>query len=261
MLELTDYQKIDEPLLKSLSQLLIDCGVTPVLWGDYLLTIYGVPSVVGGLEFIVPDEKLPAATAALKRTKLSPCQDTRICPVSREAAMPHIPTFHMHFGTSQPAFYVSLWPHSQILSFAPEANILSEDLVPGARVLGPYVLASDTSVLPGPRAGRGHGALSKGGRVIVPSAHTLLEAYIRLSAAHLNQPRGPFYLGMITYVDMYIDADGLLDETLLPEPCRVFWRDWKKDELSMWQLCDQFKATLEAERFDDQDEPGTLLCI
>jgi hypothetical protein len=47
MLERTDNQTLNEYLVKSLSQMFIDCGATPVLWGDYLLTVYGVPSIVG----------------------------------------------------------------------------------------------------------------------------------------------------------------------------------------------------------------------
>lgn len=40
-------EKLSEELVKSISQLLIDAGVPSVLWGDCLLTIYGVPSIVG----------------------------------------------------------------------------------------------------------------------------------------------------------------------------------------------------------------------
>ncbi|KAI0409833.1 hypothetical protein F4802DRAFT_542242 [Xylaria palmicola] len=244
MAKYTDDQAIDEPLVKSLSQLLTDCGANPVLWGDYLLTIYGVPSIVGGLEFIVSDEKLPAAVAALKRTRLSPCQDPSVCPISGDADLRHIPAFHMHIGTSRPVVYVSLWRHSEILGFSPDVNVRKEGLVLEGHALGSYVLASDTTCLPGPRAGRGHGALSTGGgQVIVPSAHTMLEAYIRLSAAYRHS-HGAFYMSMIIYVEEYIDADGFLDDTLLSEPGRTFWQGWKKAELSIWELCRQFEANL-----------------
>ena len=37
---------IDEHLVASISQILTDDGVPCVLWGNYLLTIYGVPSIV-----------------------------------------------------------------------------------------------------------------------------------------------------------------------------------------------------------------------
>lgn len=37
----------DQDFVKSISQILSDAGVPSVLWGDYLLTVYGVPSVIG----------------------------------------------------------------------------------------------------------------------------------------------------------------------------------------------------------------------
>ena len=58
--------------------------------------------------------------------------------------------------------------------------------------------------------------------MIVLSAHTILEAYIRLSAGYLNESHGAFYLSMVAYVERYIDADSLLNDKLLPEPGRVF---------------------------------------
>jgi hypothetical protein len=37
---------IDEVLVASIAQILVENGVPCVLWGNYLLTIYGVPSVI-----------------------------------------------------------------------------------------------------------------------------------------------------------------------------------------------------------------------
>ncbi|KAI1332869.1 hypothetical protein F5Y16DRAFT_356838 [Xylariaceae sp. FL0255] len=260
MSESETHSKIDEALVKSLSQILIDSGVTPILWGDYLLTIYGVPSIVGGLEFIVPIEGLPGAISALKKTeKLCICSDPRTCPVSREKDMPHIPSFHMHLGEPASELYVSLWPHSEILGFVPEANSPACMTIE-RHPTGLYISASDKSMLPGPRPGRGHGALSEGGgQVTVPSSHTMLEAYIRLSAAYLDESHGPFYLSMITYMEEYVAADGLLDEKLLSRPAQTFWQGWQQSQLSMWGLCRRFKTDLEAEGHFHCEDSGVEL--
>ncbi|KAI1175615.1 hypothetical protein F4777DRAFT_549271 [Nemania sp. FL0916] len=260
MSEAVTCSKMDEALVKSLSQTLIDSGVTPVLWGDYLLTIYGVPSIVGGLEFIVPKEGLPGAISALKKIeKLRMCSDIRACPVSRERAMPHIPSFHMHLGAPASELYVSLWPHSEILGFIPEPKIPARTAIE-KHPTRLYISASDKSMLPGPRLGRGRGALSEGGgQVTVPSSHTMLEAYIRLSAAHLDNSHGAFYLSMITYMDEYVAADGLLDEKLLSEPAQTFWQGWQQSQLSMWGLCRRFKSDLEAERHVHSVDSGVEL--
>ncbi|KAI8949881.1 hypothetical protein F4801DRAFT_551381 [Xylaria longipes] len=260
MPERIEDEKIDEQLLKSLSQLLSDCGASPVLWGDYLLTIYGVPSIVGGLEFVVSDERLPSAVAALKKARrLCPCPNPRVCPVSRDIDRPHIPAFHMHLGSPRSAVHVSLWPHSEILGFVPNAGIpgsIGTGTDPRRRT-APYILASDTSLLPGPRLGRGNGALSKGvGRIVVPSAQTLLEAYIRLSTRYLHESHGAFYMSMIIYVEEYIEPDGFLNTALLSEPCRVFWHGLKKCQLSLWELCDQFKVNIASRAQNVGRKPG-----
>jgi hypothetical protein len=158
----------------------------------------------------------------------------------------------MHIGSPQSALYVSLWPHSEILGFVPsKVDVQDINTDSGSSRTGAYILASDTSFLPGPRPGRGHGALQKddnGGQVVVPSAHTLLEAYIRLSAAYRYESHGAFYMSMINYVVEYIDTDGLLNVGLLPEPCRLFWDELKKYQLSLWELCDQFEANIAASK-------------
>ncbi|KAI0153188.1 hypothetical protein GGR57DRAFT_148229 [Xylariaceae sp. FL1272] len=252
MEEPTTQYRINEALVKSLSQTLISTGVTPVLWGDYLLTIYGVPSFVGGLDFIIPDAGLPGAISALKETEnLSMCPDPHTCPVSLEKDLPLVPSFHMHLGTPASEIYVALWPHSVLLAFVPEANNSGESDVPGSQFISPYISATDTSKLPPRRLSRGRGVFSKGGgEVTLPSSHTLLEAYIRLASAYLDGP-GPFYLSMITYVDEYIEEDGLLDEKLLSGPARKFWKGWQQGQLSMWGLCRGFTTDLEAEERED----------
>ncbi|CAJ2506277.1 Uu.00g004070.m01.CDS01 [Anthostomella pinea] len=261
MTQQTDDFAIGENLVKFLAQLLTKCGATPVLWGDCALTVHGGPSIIGviaplidsphftlrtidqRIEFIVEDDKLPGAVAALKESGLSPCADPRLCYVSGVSVEPPFPALHMHIGMS--GVYVILWPHSTILwSFPSPSHINLECKQDDPHASLRYVLASDTSVLPGPRLGRGRGAFSKdGGHVVVPSASTMLEAYIRLTSAYRGQT-DTFYLSMITYVEEYIDADGLLDDTLLSEPCRAFWRGLKNGQRGVRELVDELQLSL-----------------
>jgi len=37
---------IDENLVAAISHILLECNIPCVLWGNYLLTVYGVPSIV-----------------------------------------------------------------------------------------------------------------------------------------------------------------------------------------------------------------------
>ncbi|KAI2610613.1 uncharacterized protein GGS25DRAFT_518912 [Hypoxylon fragiforme] len=227
----------DQDFVKSISQLLSDAGVPSVLWGDYLLTVYGVPSVIGGIDFIIPDEKLPAAVAALKRSNLRRCPDPRLCAVSREDTPQPAPSFHMHIGTSE--LDVSIRARSKTLWFIPPVpeNLYSDTRPQDSR----YIFASDDSILPPPRHGRGRGAFSKEGfPVVVPTAHTMLEAYMRLSIAHRDE-YGGFYISMMAYVAQYIDADGLLNDTKLPESCREFWHDFKLGQRRTREMMDELQ--------------------
>ncbi|KAI0106886.1 hypothetical protein F4814DRAFT_452098 [Daldinia grandis] len=242
-----DIDTLDEGLVKSISQLLSDAGVPSVLWGDYLLTVYGVPSIIGGIEFVVPDEKVSAAVAALKGSNLKRCPDPRSCVVSRERTQQPAPAFHMHLGMSE--VDVSIRMHSETLWFIspPPEDIFSRSQSLTRSQASRYIFASDDSILPPPRHGRGHGAFSKEGfPVIVPTAHTILEAYMRLSIAHLEEYNS-FYLSMMAYVAGYIDADGLLDDTQLPEFCRKFWPDFKDGQRQTREMMNELQDYFDKE--------------
>ena len=86
------------------------------------------------------------------------------------------------------------------------------------------ILVSDPR-LPSKRPGRGYGAF-RGTTfpVYIPTAHRLLESYIRgISRARRGQNEG-FFLAMVTYIDEYVDGDGLLDKKMLEHRCREFYQ-------------------------------------
>lgn len=233
--------KLSEELVKAISQLLVDAGVPSVLWGDCLLTIYGVPSIIGGIEFVVSDEKVSIAVAALKKSNLRPCPDPWTCIVSGDSTPTPAPDFHMHIGTTE--VNVSIRSHSETLWFAPPPTDLDFTAEANSLTGVPYTVASHNS-LPAPRPGRGHGAFSKQGPAVrIPLSHVMLEGYIRLASVHRHE-YGSVYHSMMTYVEEYIYADGLLDDTLLSEACRTFWLELKEGIRPLRELMDELQRGL-----------------
>jgi hypothetical protein len=160
-------QKLDSALVASMACLLGSACVPNLLWDKYLLTIYGVPTIVDvgfqclqtrsasgvaltvwqGVSFIVPDNHVTTAVSALLNAGLLPCAhgsncehlDARRCPA---------PAAHVHINDE---LAVSLYQKSEALWTFPNIELLS----PGAKDSN-IMLASD-SRLPSARLGFGRG--------------------------------------------------------------------------------------------------------
>ena len=184
---------------------------------------------------MVPDEKLPIAVAVLKKSSLRPCPDHLSCIVSRETRPSPVPAFHMHIGEHDVS--ISLRAHSETLWFAPAPG------GPDPACESYYISACDPS-LPGPRPGRGQGAFSSGGpEVLIPRAHVLLEAYIRL-ASYFRENFANFFLSMANYIEEYVECDGLVDDRLLSDHCRTFWDGIRKGRRPVRELVDELQVAL-----------------
>ena len=108
-----------------------------------------------------------------------------------------------------------------------------------------FILASDNSVLPKWRPGRGQGAFRPDQYpVLVPVGHRLLEAFIRLHARHVGKRTGSFSMAMICYIEGYVDKDGLLNKDLLSEPCKTFYKELKEGKKSVRQWTTELQAAL-----------------
>lgn len=77
----------------------------------------------------------------------------------------------------------------------------------------------------------------------VPSAHCLLEAYIRLIASTHGRAYEYFWMAMLTYIEEYVDGDGLLDEANLDTRCRVFYQGLKSCERPVATLLEELEAS------------------
>ncbi|KAI0905540.1 hypothetical protein F4823DRAFT_133966 [Ustulina deusta] len=228
--------------VKSISALLAGVGVPSILWGEYLLNVYGVPSIIGGIEFVVPDDKMPLAVATLKGSSLCPCPDLDACVVSGDSCPFPVPAFHMHI--QGPEVDVSLRAHSETLWFIPPPNNPSGSKREMVAKPNPCYLEASSPELPPWRHGRGHGAFSShGSPVLVPRAHVLLEAFIRLASA-FREDYCHYFLNMITYMSEYPFTDGLINIDLLSEPCRSFWDGRKQGKLTVRQLMDNLQRDL-----------------
>ncbi|KAH9907878.1 hypothetical protein F4778DRAFT_452334 [Xylariomycetidae sp. FL2044] len=228
---------ISEDGVKLISGLLADAGVPSVLWGDFLLNVYGVPSIIGGMEFVVPDEKIEVAVATLKSSRLRRCPDPEACVVSGDSSPFPVPVFHMHIEGSE--VDVTLRAHSSTLWFIPEPASTSSKMIQKA-----YYLDASSPEIPAGTPGRASGAFSSAGPgVVVPRAHILLEAYIRLASA-FRDDYVHYFLSMVTYMSEYTHPEGLIDLSLLSSPCRSFWDGRDEGKIPMIQLLDDLQQGL-----------------
>ncbi|KAI1146851.1 hypothetical protein F4825DRAFT_456077 [Nemania diffusa] len=238
--------------VKFISGLLADNGVPSALWGEFFLNVYGVPSILSGVDFVIPDDKIPVAVATLEHSFLRSCPDPDACVVSRDSSPLPAPVFHMHVPGAE--LDVSLRAHSETLWNIPPPSIA---LLQGGMKAepSPYYLGASSPELPPHRLWRGHGAFSsEGPLVLVPRAHILLEAYIRLGSA-FRERYWPYFSHMVTYMSEYVNADGLIDINLLSTPCRTFWDDRKQRRFPMVQLVDNLQRDLGNEMAKASDSP------
>lgn len=122
---------------------------------------------------------------------------------------------------------IELFSQSETLWFlAPLDELIdpfSDQIPPG------FLLASDRHTLPPwrPERGKGHFIGTYGHPVIIPSAHVLMEAFLRIYARDVGKRIGSFAISMVLYIEMYVDEDGLLDVSKLPPVLRDAYLDLK----------------------------------
>lgn len=201
------------------------------------------------IDFVVPDELISVATQALTpHEKLILCPDGDDCDIVSPSRPTPAPASHLHIeGAEEP---VGLYPQSETLWFLPPLE--SALIAPDRGQLPPYyTLASDESILPPDRPGRGSGFFKTTVHpvVIIPS-HVLLEAFMRFCARYVNTPAGGFSISMISYVGLYIDDDGFLDLKQLSRPLSSSYLALREGKMPVRQWVMQLKKLL--------GEPGVL---
>ncbi|KFY29797.1 hypothetical protein V493_02244 [Pseudogymnoascus sp. VKM F-4281 (FW-2241)] len=135
--------------------------------GNYLLIVYGVPSIVDSIDFAVPDNLVEAADSALQNRGLGDCNEPELCTAVAKTRTSPAPAAHFHIDSEMT---VSIYAQSSRLWFLPCLALNQIVYSPD------FILASD-SRRPPPRPGRGHGAFHASAfPVYIPTAHRLLEA-------------------------------------------------------------------------------------
>ncbi len=195
------------------------------------------------IDFVIPDDRLRVGTKALTQFKsLTPCPDQEVCPSSSQERHTPPPAFHIHIKASEVT--VALYPQSETLWFLPPLDS-SFSSPKKLKLPSHFVLASDQTVLPPWRPGRGSGVF-KSGRdpVVVPKTHILLEAFLRLYARDSGKRIGAFAMPMIGYMEEYIDDDGLLDANQLPEPLKTSYKELRQGRKPVCQWTKELKEAL-----------------
>ncbi|KAF2107974.1 hypothetical protein BDV96DRAFT_588020 [Lophiotrema nucula] len=229
----------------SIAQALNAAQVPCVLWGHCLLNIHGVPSIVSSIDFVVPDDRLQVSIETLSKVRTLPaCLRGELCPSGPQPYSP-APAFHIHMDGSKVT--VDLYLQSETLWFLPSFDgTLSSPRK--AKVPFDLVIASDQTILPPRRPGRGSGVFpSTEYPVLVPRAHVLLEAFMRLYVRDAETRTGSFAMAMITYMEEYVDEDGLLDVDRLPEPLGSFYKELGKGKKPVRQWTEELKGALRRE--------------
>ncbi|PPJ54285.1 hypothetical protein CBER1_06585 [Cercospora berteroae] len=239
--------RISQEFIAKLAMTINPFNVPCVLWGHCLLNVHGVPSIIGSIDFIVPDEQLQLSIGAIstQARRLAPCHDPDTCPFGSKDRFTPPPAFHMHVRDDL-NITVGLFPQSDTLWFLPPLAKALPDATAKPHGNTLFAVASDSTILPPLRPGRGSGVFTDKDShpVVVPQAAVLLEAYMRLFARDAEKNIGSFAMAMIDYVEQYIDEDGLLDVNLLPDPLGWFYLQLKSGEIPVRQWTKELRGAL-----------------
>ncbi|KAF6832202.1 hypothetical protein CPLU01_06301 [Colletotrichum plurivorum] len=217
---MSDYS---EQFVASIASALNSSQIPCVLWGHCLLSVHGIPSIVA------PANKLwksyPGSPHVPTQKHASPAPRTG--PRHRRIPPPH----HR------------LRAHRRPVPTVRDATVPAD---PRRLPRPPFLLASDRSSLPPWRPGRSSGVFESGGQpMVVPKAHVLLEAFLRLYVRDAGRRVGAFAMPMIGYVETYVDGDGLLDVGELPEPLRSSYAELRLGEKPLRQWRSELQRALE----------------
>jgi hypothetical protein len=195
------------------------------------------------IDFVVPDSCLSTSIQVLTcLDNLASCPDLTVCPASSPLRQTPPPTFHIHIKDLEVT--VSLYLQSETLWFLTPLN-WSLTSPTEVKLSSNFVFASDQTVLPPWRPGRGSGFFKQGQYpVIIPKSYILLEAFMLLYVRDWEKRIGDFSMAMIAYIEQYVDEDGFLETELLTEPLLTFYKELKKGGKPLRQWTEELKEAV-----------------
>lgn len=179
---------------------------------------------------MVPDDRLRAAAKALlvNLEFLASCPDSTHCLSSSPDRFTPPAAAHLHIDYVSHVT-VGLFVQSDTLWFLPalDGSLVADSQFEIPPSVSSYLcLASDSTVLPPRRPGRGSGVFQSGHHpVLVPKPHVLLEAFLRLYARDIGKKSGSNGMAMISYMEEYVDDDGFLNAELLPPQLAKLYKE------------------------------------
>ncbi|KAL4735965.1 hypothetical protein BDV11DRAFT_208014 [Aspergillus similis] len=109
-------QQLDNDLVTLISSLLDAINVPNLLWSNYLLTVYRVPTIVDDVTFVVSDALIRISFSTLAEAGLDLCSRHLDCPYSNSIQC-QPPYKHLHINDE---LAISLYPKSDVLWEFPE---------------------------------------------------------------------------------------------------------------------------------------------
>ncbi|KAJ9301024.1 hypothetical protein DTO217A2_7800 [Paecilomyces variotii] len=228
-------QKFDHELVAAISSRLDSVGVPNILWDNYLLTVYGVPTIVDSIAFVIPDKLLTVAYSALLNTGFLPCALGTGCIYSSMRYRP-TPSSHLHITEER---VVSLYQKSQTLLIFPDFDKMLHDAG------NPYIMHASDPQLPSASPGRGAGRFSSSLHPVrIPTAIKYCEAVIHLLCRDRGSAYEGYWVVLLTYIMEYVDGTSIFNEEALAQPYQRLYHAIKHGDLKMYLILDEIRYEL-----------------
>ncbi|KAJ6126328.1 hypothetical protein N7523_001940 [Penicillium sp. IBT 18751x] len=224
-------QRIDRNLVAKLCQILDSAAVPNLLWGNYLLTVYGVPTIVEDVAFVVLDDNIETASSALQAARYALCPKGVSCPRVHGFHTPP-PSEHFHIYQDLTIF---LYRKSEMLwKFEDLEFSRFKDAVD--------VMSASDLRIPTSTPGRGQGRVSpEMSFVKIPSAVKFCEASILLLCRDYDTIHETYWMAILTYILEYVDGTDMFDGKDLGDEYQRFYFAIRDGDSSMWSLLDELR--------------------
>ncbi|KAL4971054.1 uncharacterized protein BDV14DRAFT_194835 [Aspergillus stella-maris] len=224
-------QRLDNDLVSSVSNLLTEADIPNILWGNYVLSIYGVPTMVEGTFFVVPDEQVDVAGSLITEAGFLKCSKPLECPFS---IAPYSPNPHMHMHMTDD-IVVGLHRKSVILPRFPDLKIACDDSSPDT------MYASDTR-LPEYFVGRGGGRFLEPTSVRVPTPLRYCESILWLYCRDYATQLDSYWSVVITYLTEFVEEAGIFNKEDLGEGYKELYYGFYQGRMAIMRLLEEVRS-------------------